>query len=122
MTAGTNAGRLANVQLRHGPSATGPWTVVRQVDYDYYDTAGRPATFTSYSQDGRGGFLVENEVLRVYNGLGQLVTEYQEHFGPVNTALSLKVQYTYSFNEMAGGGSPSGAVSLEVYEGPVEKQ
>ena len=28
---------LANVTLRRGPSSTGPWTTVRQVQYTYYD-------------------------------------------------------------------------------------
>jgi len=35
------------------------------------------------------------------NGLGQLITEYQEHGGAVNTSTSAKVRYTYS--EMSGG-------------------
>ncbi len=42
---------------------------------------------------------------RAYNGLGQLVTEYQEHGGAVNTGTSPKVQYTYS--EMSGGANHS---------------
>ncbi len=30
-----------------------------------------------------------------YDSFGQLVTEYQEHGGAVNTSTSLKVQYAY---------------------------
>jgi RHS repeat-associated protein len=32
-----NVGLLSNVTLRRGPSSTGPWTTVRQADYQYYD-------------------------------------------------------------------------------------
>jgi len=42
-----------------------------------------------------GGSIV-NQVQRVYNGLGQLITEYQSHSGAVNTSTSPKVQYGYS--------------------------
>lgn len=37
-----------------------------------------------------------NEVHNIYNDFGQLVTEYQEHGGAVNTGTSLKVQYAYA--------------------------
>ncbi len=30
------SGRVSNVQLRRGPTTSGPWTVIRQVDYHYY--------------------------------------------------------------------------------------
>src|SRR5690606_37955853 len=40
--------------------------------------------------------VVVNQVLRKYNGFGQLVTEYQAHDGAVNTGSSPKVQYTYA--------------------------
>jgi hypothetical protein len=53
-------------------------------------------------------------VQRAYNGLGQLITEYQAHAGAVNTGTSPKVQYTYS--EMAGGANHSRLTSL-VYPG-----
>ena len=46
-----------------------------------------------------------NQIQREYNGLGQLITEYQEHGGAVNTSTSPKVQYTYS--EMSGGANHS---------------
>jgi RHS repeat-associated protein len=42
------------------------------------------------------GTMPLNQVQRAYNGLGQLITEYQEHGGAVNMSTSAKVQYTYS--------------------------
>ena len=39
---------------------------------------------------------VVNEVQLIYNAFGLLVTDYQEHVGPVNLNSSLKVGYTYS--------------------------
>ncbi|MCL2649218.1 MAG: hypothetical protein FWD61_19840, partial [Phycisphaerales bacterium] len=47
---------------------------------------------TSYNA-ATGGNVV-NQVQNVYNGLGQLITQYQEHNGPVTSA-TLKVQYAY---------------------------
>lgn len=47
-----------------------------------YDNAGRLGTVTRLLYDDS----VINEVKRVYNGLGQLTTEYQEHSGAVNTS------------------------------------
>ena len=37
-----------------------------------------------------------NQVENVYNGLGQLLTQYQEHSGEVNTSTSLAVNYSYT--------------------------
>ena len=42
-----------------------------------------------------------NQVQRAYNNFGQLITEYQEHSGSVNTSTSAKVQYAYT--ETASG-------------------
>ena len=42
------------------------------------------------------GTVVVNEVLRFYNDFNQVITEYQEHSGAVNTSTSLKVEYTYA--------------------------
>ncbi|HEX8523203.1 MAG TPA: RHS repeat-associated core domain-containing protein, partial [Tepidisphaeraceae bacterium] len=58
-----------------------------------YDSAGRPYLFTSYSA-ATGGTVV-NQVERVYNGFGQLITESQSHSGVVGS-LSPMVQYVYS--------------------------
>jgi RHS repeat-associated protein len=66
-----------------------------------YDTAGRPSLFTSCdSATSCGASDIVNQVQREYNGLGQLITEHQEHAGDVDTG-SLKVQYAYS--EMSNG-------------------
>ncbi len=73
-----------------------------------YDSAGRPALFTSYNA-ASGGSVV-NQVQRVYNGLGQLVTEYQATAGAVNPAWTPAVRYAYS--EMAGGANHSRLVSM----------
>src|SRR5207248_2026517 len=63
-----------------------------------YDTAGRPYLYTSY--DAASGGNIVNQVLQIYNGLGQLITEYQSHARPVDPASTPQVQYAYS--EMAG--------------------
>ena len=42
------------------------------------------------------GEEVVNDVQNVYNGFRQLVTQYQEHDGAVNTSTSPSVQYTYA--------------------------
>src|SRR5437764_1369237 len=68
-------------------------SVINQVE----DASGRPYLFTSIGS-------VINQVERVYNGLGQLVTEYQSHDSTVNE-LSTKVQYAYT--EMADGANHS---------------
>ncbi len=73
-----------------------------------YDTAGRPDLYTSY--DAASGGNVVNQVQQVYNGLGQLITEYQAHAGVVNTGTTPKVQYAYS--TMAGGANHSRLTSL----------
>jgi RHS repeat-associated protein len=60
---------------------------------------GLPYQQTSYS-DGAATTVV-NQVQDVYNGYGQLLTQYQEHGGPVSPAFLMRVQYAYS--------QPSGA-------------
>jgi RHS repeat-associated protein len=60
-----------------------------------FDGAGRPITYTSYSDTG--GNTVVNQVQQTYNGLGQVITQAQEHAGAV-TGNSLNVQYSYSFD------------------------
>lgn len=66
-----------------------------------YDTAGRAELFTSFGAND----VVLNQVQNVYNGLGQLITQYQSHSGAVNINSTPKVQYAYS--EMAGGANHS---------------
>jgi len=48
-----------------------------------YDGQGNASLLTSYDAASAGN--VVNQVQRAYNGLGQLVTEYQSHSGAVNT-------------------------------------
>ena len=61
-----------------------------------YDVIGRREKITSYDNPTVGSGSVVNEVGFVYNDFGQLVTEYQEHGGAVNTSTSLKVEYSYA--------------------------
>jgi hypothetical protein len=67
-----------------------------------YDT-GRPFAFASF--DAATGGNIVNMVQRELNGLGQLITEWQDHAGLVTTSTSPKVQYVYS--EMSGGANHS---------------
>src|SRR5207302_6379221 len=80
-----------------------------------YDTGDRPYLYTSYNA-ASGGSIV-NQVQEVYNGLGQLITEYQAHSGAVNTSTTPKVQYAYS--EMASGANHSRQVSITYPNGRV---
>jgi len=87
---------------------------VRRID-TAYDTAGRAFLFTSYADTA--GTAIANQVQRAYNGLGQLIAEYQAHSGAVNTSTTPKVQYAYS--EMAGGANHSRLVSMTYPNGRV---
>ncbi|HEV3447791.1 MAG TPA: DUF4214 domain-containing protein [Gemmataceae bacterium] len=80
-----------------------------------YDTDDRPYLFTSYNA-ASGGSIV-NQVQRVYNGLSQLITEYQANSGAVNTNTTPKVQYAY--NELAGSANNSRLVSMTYPNGRV---
>ena len=78
---------------------------IRRLDYAV-DTGGRLSTATSYA--GTTTATIVNQVMRLYNGLGQLTQEYQSHTGAVvtsGTAATPSVQYTYS--EMSGGANNS---------------
>jgi len=80
-----------------------------------YDTGDRPYLFTSYNA-ATGGSIV-NQVQDVYNGLSQLITEYQATSGAVNTGTSPKTQYSY--NLMAGGANNSRLTSMTYPNGRV---
>src|SRR5207249_6507959 len=80
-----------------------------------YDTGGRPYLYTSY--DAASGGNIVNQVLQIYNGLGQLVSEYQSHAGAVDPATTPTVQYAYS--EMASGANHSRLVSMTYPNGRV---
>ena len=56
-------------------------------------------------------------MLRQYNGLGQLTTEFQATAGAVNVGTTPKVQYAYT--EMAGGANHRRTVSMTYPNGRV---
>ena len=73
-------------------------TAVDRLTYAY-DSAGRLMTLTSRNTQGgadQSDANIVNRVMRTYNGFGQLLIEYQEHAGDVNTSTSPKVQYAYA--------------------------
>ena len=72
-----------------------------------YNSQGMPEKLSSYSDTS--GSTVANEVLRQYNGLMQIISEYQSENGPVNTSTSPKVDYNFSY--MASGANHSRLVS-----------
>jgi YD repeat-containing protein len=80
-----------------------------------YDTGGLPYLYTNY--DSASGGNIVNQVQQVYNGLGQLITEYQSTSGAVNTSTTPKVQYAYS--EMAGGANHSRPITITYPNGRV---
>jgi YD repeat-containing protein len=80
-----------------------------------YDSQGNDYLITSY--DAPTGGNVVNQVLRQYNGLGQLTAEYQAHTGAVDTSSTPAVRYTWS--EMAGGANHSRLVSMTYPNGRV---
>jgi RHS repeat-associated protein/uncharacterized delta-60 repeat protein len=89
-------GRLvADTITTLGPTVDGG---VRRIG-NTYDSAGRLEKATSYSNTA--GTTVVNEVVRKYNGFGQLTHEYQDPSGAVNTSTSPVVVYAYS--EASGG-------------------
>lgn len=80
-----------------------------------YDGQGNAYKVTSYDAASAGS--VVNEVLRAFNGLGQLTAEYQSHAGAVNTGTSPKVQYTWT--EMPAGANHSRLTSVTYPDGYV---
>jgi YD repeat-containing protein len=80
---------------------------VRRIEYKY-DSQGNLAFISSY--DAATGGNVVNQVQDVYNGLGQLTTEYQSHSGAVVQGTTPEVQYAYT--EMSGGQNNSRLVSM----------
>jgi RHS repeat-associated protein len=80
-----------------------------------YDTGDRPYLYTSYNS-ASGGSIV-NQVEDLYNGLGQLTTEYQSHAGGVNPNSTPSVQYAYTL--MAGGANNSRLTSITYPNGRV---
>jgi YD repeat-containing protein len=80
-----------------------------------FDSQGNAYLWTSY--DATSGGNVVNQVQRQFNGLGQLITEYQSHAGPVDPSSTPAVQYAYT--EMAGGANHSRLVSMTYPNGRV---
>ncbi len=74
---------------------TGVANTIRRLD-TAYDTGGRPYLFTSYVD--LAGTMTRNQVEDLFNGFGQLLTEYQSHAGPVVPGSSPSVQYAYSYD------------------------
>jgi RHS repeat-associated protein len=87
---------------------------VRRLQYAY-DEQGNQYLATSYDAS-TGGNLV-NQVLQKYNGLGQLIAEYQATSGAVDTGTTPEVQYAYT--EMSGGQNNSRLISMTYPSGYV---
>jgi RHS repeat-associated protein len=74
---------------------TGIDEAVRRISRGY-DRAGNLESVSSWSEPALGKGRVVNQVLRRYNGFGQLTAEYQSHDGPVGTSSTPAVRYTYA--------------------------
>ena len=61
-----------------------------------YDIMGRREEISSYDNPAVGSGSIVNAVQFAYDDFEQLVTEYQEHGGAVNTSTSHKVGYSYA--------------------------
>ncbi len=66
----------------------------RRIEYAY---DGQQNLYLITSYDAASGGSVVNQVQRAFNGLGQLVQEWQATSGAVNTSTTPSVQYAYSF-------------------------
>jgi len=88
---------------------------VRLLRYSY-NTQGLLEDAASYGTTAAGS--LRNDVMREYNGLGQITAEYQEHSGSaVNTSTSPKVQYDYS--EMDSGANHSRLTQMHYPNGRI---
>jgi RHS repeat-associated protein len=86
-------GRLTSDSIPTGGFGTGISNQTWGVAFSY-DDAGRPYQQSSYSNSALS--TVENQSRELYNGYGQLIQQYQEYAGAVNTSSSASIQYTYS--------------------------
>ena len=89
---------------------------VRRVDTAYGPAAGPICTPVTPNTSGT---TIVNQVEQLYNGLGQLITEYQSHSGAVNVSTTPKVQYAYSFVGTSGGPNHSRIISMTYPNGRV---
>ena len=87
---------------------------VRRID-TAYDQQGNAYLFTSYADTA--GTTVVNQVEDLFNGLGQLTTEYQSISGAVDSSTTPSVQYAYT--EMSGEQNNSRLVSMTYPNGRV---
>lgn len=69
------------------------------------------------TDDNASSGNVVNQVERIFNGLGQLITENQCHSGAVNMSTTPKLQYAYS--EMSSGANHSRPTSMTYPDGRV---
>ncbi len=86
-----NLGRqISDVTVTLGAGVDG---AVRRIDTAYND-AGLPYLFTSFADTA--GTVIVNQVMDIYNGLGQVTRSYQAVNGAVDTSTTPFVQYDYS--------------------------
>jgi YD repeat-containing protein len=91
-----NRGNLVGDFLTFPPGSPADKTIAKR-SYAY-DALGRPYLFTSEGNaGGRVNWGPENQVKRVYDGLGRLTDEFQSHEGAVMPD-SPDVHYTYDSN------------------------
>ena len=93
---------------------TGVDGAIRRIDYAY-DSQGNQYLVTSY--DASTGGSIVNQVLRQYNGLGQLTAEYLIAFRRVVIGTTPAVQYAYT--EMSGDQNNSRLTSITYPSGYV---
>ena len=87
---------------------------VLRIEYTY-NSLGLPYQLTTY--DAKTGGDIVSQVQREYNGLGQMIREYENPSGMVNVSTTPEVQYAYS--EMAGGANHSRLTSITYPDGRV---
>ncbi len=86
-----NLGRqISDIIVTLGAGVDG---AVRRIDTAYND-AGLPYLFTSFADTA--GTVIVNQVMYIYNGLGQVTRSYQAASGAVDTSTTPFVQYDYS--------------------------
>ena len=92
---------------------------VRRIQYAY-DGQGNQYLVTSYNAASSGSIV--NQVENLYNGLGQLIQQYQAVGGAVNTETTPSVQYSYvdlydgaNNSRLVGTTYPDGYTVNDVY-------
>ncbi|MDZ4850142.1 MAG: RHS repeat-associated core domain-containing protein [Pirellulaceae bacterium] len=82
-----------------------------------YNTQGLIDKITTYSDVS--GSNVVTQIQRLYNGLGQMIREYQSDNGSVNTSTTPSVQYVYSLADPASSSNFSRLTSIVYPDGRV---